>query len=147
MKYSGDPKTGHVRFLNGQKLIRHQMVQFSNGMTFWLPFCPIPFENRTFPFLILDKMAVKMSGFQVLLLNKNVLFLNGRISDPHCTSHVFNTGLNGFYLVKFDNVWMPEKFQVLDFSSDLAHHIQALDFLTVQDFYCNLVLGDLVKSD
>ena len=92
-------------------------------------------------------MAVKMSGFQVLLLNKNVLFLNGRISDPHCTSHVFNTGLNGFYLVKFDNVWMPEKFQVLDFSSDLAHHIQALDFLTVQDFYCNLVLGDLVKSD
>ena len=62
-------------------------------------------------------------------------------------NHVFNTGLNGFYLVKFDNVWMPEKFQVLDFSSDLAHHIQALDFLTVQDFYCNLVLGDLVKSD
>ena len=51
------------------------------------------------------------------------------------------------YLVKFDDVWMPEKFQVLDFSSDLAHHIQHLDFLTVQDFNCNLVLGDLVKSN
>ena len=38
-KYSGDPKTGHVRFSNDRPWFGFQMVRFSNGpKTRWLPY-------------------------------------------------------------------------------------------------------------
>ena len=42
--YSGDPKTGHVRFSNGRPWFGFRMVQFLNGPKKWLPIhWPRPF--------------------------------------------------------------------------------------------------------
>ena len=42
---------------------------------------------------------------------------------------------------------MAEEFQILDLPSDLANHVQVLDFLSVEDFDGNLVAGELVEAD
>ena len=39
---------------------------------------------------------------------------------------------------------MPEELEVLDLSTDLPHHIQTADFLSVQDLHSHLVFGQLV---
>jgi hypothetical protein len=51
------------------------------------------------------------------------------------------------YLVEFDDVRVPEELQVLNFPPDLAHDVQILDLLPVQDLDRHLVVSDLVESD
>lgn len=48
---------------------------------------------------------------------------------------------------QLDNVRVSEEFQVLDFSFDLPHHIQAADFLPVQYLHCYLVPCQLVFTN
>jgi hypothetical protein len=42
---------------------------------------------------------------------------------------------------------MAKEFQVLNLAPDLAHHVEALDLLPVQDLDGHFVLGDLVEPD
>ena len=51
------------------------------------------------------------------------------------------------HLVELNDVRMAEEFQILDLPSDLANHVQVLDFLSVEDFDGNLVAGELVEAD
>ena len=44
-------------------------------------------------------------------------------------------------------MWMAEELQILDLSPDLAHHVQVLDLLPVEDLDGNLVPSQLVKAD
>jgi hypothetical protein len=50
-------------------------------------------------------------------------------------------------LVKFDDVRMPEKFQVLYFSPDFPDNIETLDFLAVQDLDGDFVMSYLMETD
>ena len=52
-----------------------------------------------------------------------------------------------WHLVEFYDVWMTEELQILDLPPDLAHHVQVLDLLPVEDLDCNLVASQLVKAD
>lgn len=49
--------------------------------------------------------------------------------------------------LQFDNMRVPEEFQVLNFSFDLPNHIQAAYFLSVQDFYCYFVPRQLMFAN
>ena len=51
------------------------------------------------------------------------------------------------HLVELDYVRMSEELQILDLPPDLAHHIQVLDLLPVEDLDGNLVAGQLVETD
>ena len=51
------------------------------------------------------------------------------------------------HLVELDDVRMSEELQILDLPPDLAHHIQVLDLLPVEDLDGNLVAGQLVETD
>ena len=51
------------------------------------------------------------------------------------------------HLVELDDVRMSEELQILDLPSDLAHHIQVLDLLPVEDLDGNLVARQLVETD
>ena len=51
------------------------------------------------------------------------------------------------HLVELDDVRMSEELQILDLPSDLAHHIQVLDLLPVEDLDSNLVPSQLVETD
>ena len=42
---------------------------------------------------------------------------------------------------------MSEELQILDLPPDLAHHVQVLDLLPVEDLDRNLVPGQLVEAD
>ena len=49
--------------------------------------------------------------------------------------------------MQFDNVWVPEEFEILNLSADLSDNIQVFYFLPIQDFDGNLVSGQLVLSN
>jgi len=49
--------------------------------------------------------------------------------------------------LQFDNVWVPEEFEILNLSADLSDNIQVFYFLPIQDFDGNLVSGQLVLSN
>ena len=51
------------------------------------------------------------------------------------------------HLVELDDVRMSEELQILDLPPDLAHHVQVLDLLPVEDLDRNLVPGQLVEAD
>ena len=48
---------------------------------------------------------------------------------------------------QFDNVRVPEEFQILNFSFDLPNYIQAAYFLSVEYFYCDFVPCQLVFAN
>lgn len=50
-------------------------------------------------------------------------------------------------LVQLDDVRMAEELQILDFTPDLAHHIETLDLLTIQYLDRHLVLRHLMLTD
>lgn len=58
-----------------------------------------------------------------------------------------DVGRGGDDLVQLDDVWVTEQLEVLDLSSDLADHVEALDLLSVQDFDGHFVPRYLVEPD
>ena len=51
------------------------------------------------------------------------------------------------HLVELDDVRMSEELQILDLPPNLAHHVQVLDLLPVEDLDGNLVASQLVEAD
>lgn len=50
-------------------------------------------------------------------------------------------------LIEFDDMRVPEQLEVLNFPANLAHDIEALDFLPIQDLDGDLVLGHLMFAN
>ena len=65
--------------------------------------------------------------------------------------HIFHdhedVGGRGDDLVQLDDVRVPEQLEVHDLPPDLAHHVQALDLLPVQDLDGHLALGHFMVAN
>ena len=70
-----------------------------------------------------------------------------QFSTRYIFHHHKNICRRGNNLVQFDDMRMPEQFQVLNFSPDLANHIQALDFLSIQNLHSHFMIGNLMESN
>lgn len=49
--------------------------------------------------------------------------------------------------IQLDDVWMTEKFHILDFASDFSDNIKTFDFLSIQNFYGNFMTSKTVNSN
>lgn len=66
------------------------------------------------------------------------------------TRHIFhdheNVGRGGDHLIQLDDMRMIEELQVLNLAPNLAHHIQALDLLTIQNLHRHFVTRHLMET-
>lgn len=49
--------------------------------------------------------------------------------------------------LQFDDVWVPEEFEVLYLPLDFAHDIEAADLLPVEDLHSHLMASQLMLAN
>lgn len=70
-----------------------------------------------------------------------------KFSSGNILHHHEDIGWRTYHLVQLDDMWMPKQFEILNLLPDLADDIKSFDLLSIQDFYSNFVIGNLVCSN
>lgn len=50
-------------------------------------------------------------------------------------------------LIQLDDVRMTKQLEILNLPTNLSHHIEALNFLSIENLNCHFVLRDYVLAD
>lgn len=73
------------------------------------------------------------------------------VIEEFAAAHVLHNhedvGGRRYHLIQFDDVRMPKQFQILNFSSNFADHIERTDLLSIQNFDGHFVFGQLMFAD